>query len=170
MRKVKSILIALILICSTCISIPMIVHASTPEIPQSESSTMVMVSETVNYLKDGSKITTRIYENPVNTYASTYTKNGQKSLTCEDDKGTALWKYTVTGTFTIESGVSATCTRANGTPTSYDSAWSAYSNNVSRSGNKATGVIRMQEHWMGLVVQDFTETVTLTCSVNGTFS
>lgn len=170
--KIKKIFIALFLASSLCALAPMSVGAATDtsNMLQIEYEDMTLVSETTEQLEAGYILKTKIHENSITPYANTYTKAGQKTITFETDSGTVLWKYVVTGVYTVESGVSAVCTKANGTPTVYDNAWSKYSNNVSISGNKAIGVIRMQERWMGLVVQDHTETVTLTCSVNGVLS
>lgn len=170
-NKLKRTLIPLLLAGSLCVTFPLSVSALTAPSSISQTDSDILVSEEIQYLEDGSYITTQIYEsNSAATRASTYTKDGKKSITYSTDTGVQLWKYTVAGQFTVNPGVSATCTKAAGTPTIYESSWSVVSNNVSRSGNKAKGVITMQQKLLGVVVQKETETVTLTCSVNGVLS
>ena len=76
-------------------------------------------------------------------------------ISYSDSNGKQLWDYTLYGTFTVNPGVSATCTSVTGSPKIYDNSWSVASNTPSRSGNKATGKITMQKNSLAVLCKQF---------------
>jgi hypothetical protein len=170
--KAKKALLSLCLAASLCAAVPLSASAAAAPQEISQSASVQTISTTVEYLPDGSSFTTEIQEVTANgpQTRATVTKTGQKVLTYKDSNGKLLWTYTLIGEFSVNQGVSATCTRAGGKTTISSSDWSEAGNQVSRSGNKATGVVTMNRKVLGNVVETKKETVTLTCDKNGNFS
>lgn len=159
----------MLIAASVCVCVPFSVNAlATNSLSQETRETLI--SETVEYFEDGSSITTSTYRTPASTRAATYEQSGRKTISFKDSNGKLLWDYSVYGVFTVNPGVSATCTSVTGLPKIYDNSWSIVSNKPSRSGNKATGTITMQKKVLGTVAQTVTETATLTCDANGKLS
>lgn len=146
------------------------VMAATPNTTvQSENGTVV--SETVEYFSDGSScVTTVIDETPITPYATTFTKTGSKVYTLRNKNGDILWKFTVKGTFSVNSGVSATCTASSYSINIVDTAWENESASASRSGNKAIGKATFVRKVLFVTIESKSCTVTLTCDSNGNLS
>lgn len=146
--------------------------AALPASADSESTNMVLVSETVEKLEDGSEIVTVIYEEvpAVATASTTYSKSGSKTTTYRNSDGEAQVALTTSGTFTVVSGVSSTCTASSVLTTIYNSDWSVSSKSASKSGNKAIGNGTFKRKLLGITVDTKDLTCTLTCSVNGVLS
>lgn len=160
MKKMISFVCAVVLLaCGT-----MNVGALTETAP----TTQVVVSETVEYFEDGSYITTVITEEP--TLARATTKTGSKTSTYKDADGDALWQFVVTGTFSVNTGVSATCTKASHTETIYNDSWSVASASATKSGNKAIGNATFEKEILFVTTDTVERTLTLVCSVNGALS
>ena len=178
--KFKKSILAAFLASGICLALPFSVSAATIESESIvvEATGSVLLDESVEYFSDGSSITTRLYEhtdfNQIANYntlrAASYSKEGLKTVTYKDTSGKTVWDYTVRGKFTINTGVSATCTAVAATPQIYDSTWSVSSNKPSRSGNTAKGVVVMQKKSAGAVVKEVTKTVTVKCDANGVIS
>lgn len=96
------------------------------------------------------------------------TKTGTKTITGYhgDSK---CWDATIRGTFTYD-GSSSTCTSASISYTIYNSLWKITSATATESGNKAIGNVIAKRYFLGIPTQTIEETVTLTCSANGTLS
>ncbi len=179
-RKFKKSILAALLASGICLALPFSVSATTIESESIvvEATGSVLLDESVEYFSDGSSITTRLYEhtdfNQIANYntlrAASYSKEGFKTVTYQDNTGKTLWNYKVAAKFTVNPGVSATCTAVGATPTIYDSTWSVFSSKPSRSGNTAKGVIVMQKKSAGAVVKEVTKTVTVKCDANGVIS
>ena len=170
-KKLKKWLASTLLVGSICVALPFSVSAAmeTNSLSQ-EADSNILISESVEYLEDGSYITTSMYKTPVLYRASTYEQPASKVLTYTDNNGKLHWKYTLSAVFTVNPGVSATCKMCAGTPSISDNSWSIVSNKPSRSGNKATGTITMKRTVLGVVTQNTTKTLTITCDANGNLS
>lgn len=167
-KTVKHLLVSILAASSLCTSIPLSASAATvsPQISENVSSGLVMVDQTVEHLADGGYITIEIYESPSLSRAISQ-KQGRKVVTQSDSNGKMVWQYTLSATFSVNSGVSATCTKVTGTPSIYDTAWFTVSNTPNRSGNRATGNITMQNRTSK---QKVSRSVTLTCDAYGNLS
>lgn len=173
MKKQKNLkkLIASILVAgSICAALPFSVSAATTSNSLSQEATDILIDESVEYLEDGSYLTTRTYKSSILSRASTYEQPASKVLTYTDNNGKLHWKYTLSAIFVVNPGVSATCKSAYGTPSISDNSWSVVSNKPSGSGNKATGTITMKRTVLGVVTQNTTKTLTITCDANGKLS
>lgn len=165
MKKVFAVLLCLLLSCS-------VLCAPVAQAEQEELG--VLISQEVEYLADGSKIITCVYEDVANqgiaTAATTTTKSGRKTKTVQDSDGDTLFTLTVTGTFTVVTGTSATCTAASYSYTAPGSGWSLKTGSATKSSNKAIANGTFVKKVLGITTKSQDVTVTLTCSTSGTLS
>ncbi|MBQ6931143.1 MAG: hypothetical protein IJN38_03355 [Clostridia bacterium] len=152
MKKVLSFVFALTLVLSMfCINASAVVNDSN-----------------IFYFEDGSFVTISEVEDTTISRASN-TKNAQRTATHTDSNGNVLWKATLKATFTY-TGSSATCTNSNITYTISDSSWKITEATATKSGNKATGNVTAKKYVLGIPFKTVEETITITCSANGTLS
>ncbi len=132
-----------------------------------------IVSETVERLEDGTTITTTLYDTTskdVVTMGTTYTKTGSKNTVATNDKGEELWRFTLNGTFSVNPGVSATCTQASHTVKITSNAWQNETATSSKSGNQAIGYGKFVRKVLFITVETREANLTLTCDKNGNLS
>lgn len=111
----------------------------------------VLISSESKVAKNGGYIVYDLYENvddissygvaTASTYAaaSTYTKTGTKTVTKYDSNSKILWRYVLSATFTVNEGVSATCTSASYTKTINNTFWKFSNGSAKKSGATANG-------------------------------
>ena len=125
----------------------------------------------VKTFEDGSYIETVIKKTASASSArsTTSTITGKKTNTYKNSAGNAVWSVTVTGTFTYN-GSSATCTSSTVSATSYNSNWKISSSSASKSGATAKATVSAKRYADGTYIRTMTQSVSLTCSKNGTLS
>lgn len=159
MKKLLSIILIVFILVPT---VSVTTHAQSPEI---------IISETTEYFEDGTSITTTITQLSSNDLTrATKTITGSKTKTVKNGDGDVLYKFKVTGTFSVNEGVSATCTAVSCSASNLASGWSLASSTKSKSGNKATatGVFEYTVLFITTITQE--TTATLTCDKNGNLS
>lgn len=130
-----------------------------------------IVSETTEYFEDGTSFSIIVCdETEVTPYASAYTKTGSKYYILRNKNGSELWRFTVHGTFTVNPGVSASCTKSSHSISITENAWQNKSASTSRSANKAIGDATFIKKLLGITVETKSCQVVLTCDNNGNFS
>lgn len=150
------------------ISIP---YASAHTEAIENSLSEVIVSETTEYFKDGSSITTIITKQITPTpFGSTYTTSGSKAYIARNKDLEELWRFTVHGTFSVNSGVSSTCTAASYSISISNDAWENESASAYRSGNQAIGDATFIRKLLLITVERRSCHVVLTCDKNGNLS
>lgn len=125
----------------------------------------------IEYLDNGDYIITYIEDGEIIT-----PDDGEKSTTVTKTKtsryynssGDTMWYVKVQGTFTYN-GTTCTCTKAAHKAAAIGSTWSIISASHSKSGNHATATATAR-HSNGTTYNDYTRSVTLTCSPTGVFS
>lgn len=128
---------------------------------------------TVEILENGDYIETVIIDytaagNSDYSINATQTKTGRKTSNYKNSSGAVLWSVSVTGTFSYN-GTTSTCTSCSHSTTAPSSAWTIKSASHSKSGNTATArATATQKTSTG--TKDFSMSVTLKCSANGTLS
>lgn len=130
----------------------------------------VVISETTEYFEDGSSVTTTITQLETNYLTrATKTITGSKTKTVKNGDGDVLYKFKVTGTFTVNEGVSSTCTAVSCSASNLASGWSLDSSSTSKSGNKAsaTGIFKYTVLFISITQET---TATLSCDKNGVLS
>lgn len=127
--------------------------------------------QTIEYFEDGSSLEIIFREEPVLTRSNVFNAYGTKTLIFRDNDGNIAWEVDFKATFSVNRGVSATCTAASfESPRIYDSNWRYITNTTSKNGNKASGTITMKKYFLGLPIRTETPTVTITCDNNGTLT
>lgn len=166
MKKVISIMVAIVVLSSIC---SLYTAAATPSIDKANER---IISETVEYYPDGSSavitVAEEIYE--IGERATSYTKTGSKTYTARNSSGDVLWKFTVHGTFSVNSGVSATCTSTSYSTSNIASGWSLKSGSSYASSNKAIGDGTFEHKVLFIVTETKSCHVVLTCDANGNLS
>lgn len=94
---------------------------------------------------------------------------GNKRYTYYDSDDVSQWRVTLTGKFTY-TGSSATCTSSSVDVAIYDSSWYISSKSASKSGNKATGNVKMGDRPVDVTLSIVPVNLTLTCDANGNLS
>lgn len=127
----------------------------------------------IEYLENGDYTETVINnELPDNVvispFATTKTITKSKTTYHKNSAGTVLWSVTIKGTFTYN-GITSKCTSCSHSTTAPSSAWSIKSASHSKSGNTATAkATATQKTSTG--TKNFSMSVTIKCSANGTVS
>ena len=130
-----------------------------------------IVRQTIEYFEDGSYITIIVTENISNiTRATAYTKTGSKHYVMQNKDGDELWRFTVNGTFSVNSGVSATCTKSTYSIKITEDAWQNDSASASKSGNQATGTATFIKKLLFITTDTRECSVVLSCDKNGNLS
>lgn len=129
-----------------------------------------LVSESVEYLDDGSTLVTAVYEVVNNSRINTSNKNGSKVYTRRDADGNALWTFTVSGEFLIIDGVSVTCTSATCSANILESTWSCTRQFAERSGSQAVAEGTFILKLLGITVKEENVDIALSCDVYGNLS
>lgn len=93
------------------------------------------MKQTIEILENGDTITTEIYECAVQPRSG---KNGYVTSTYVNATGTAIWKLTVTGSFTYN-GVSSSANSAEASVSIYNTKAKFVSKNAYINGATATG-------------------------------
>lgn len=125
----------------------------------------------IEYLEDGYYTITYIENNSIivpdaSTQATTVTKTKVKNF--YNSAGDVMWYIKVQGTFTYD-GSTSKCTSAAHKAAAIGSTWSIVSASSSKSGNTATATATAR-HSNTTSYNDYTRSVTLTCSKTGVFS
>ncbi len=164
MKKLISLVMAFLLVGA---SFTMYVNAL--DITTFENSNVV--SETIEELNDGYILETTISveESGISTYA-TKTVTGTKNASLKNADGDVLWTFTLRGTFSVNTGVSATCTAVSYSTSNIASGWSLDSVSTSKSGNKAMADFVFKHKVLFVTTQTVDKSLTLTCSSDGTLS
>lgn len=122
----------------------------------------------IKYFDDGSYLVTSIIQDDVSIFA-TNTKTSSKKNEYFNSSGELMWDAIITGTF-VYTGTTSTCTSSSITYNVHNSNWKITSATSAESGNKAIGYITAKRYFVGIPVQTVEETITLTCSADGTLS
>lgn len=128
------------------------------------------------YLNNGSYITITLIAKDISTLSltstnsATFTKAGNKVVTCRDKKGNLEWEYTLFAEFSVVENVAATCTSATYSQTIYASDWSFSNGNATKSGNTAYGVGTFKRKVLFVTVDTANIDISIFCDVNGNLS
>lgn len=134
MKALTRIGISLLAIAMLVALCPLSCFAAAKDQPQ-----MLLVSQTEEYLPDGTRIVISIWEEPAIARGAIFSKAGSKTFTGYNEQGQSVFAFTVSGTFTVNTGVSASCINATWSHNIYYSGWSLDSASASAYANKAIG-------------------------------
>lgn len=130
-----------------------------------------IISETTEYFEDGSSVTIIVAEESTAlTRASIYSKSGSKHYVFSDKDDNELWRFTVHGTFTVNPGISVTCTKDSYSIDISDDTWHNESAATYHSGNQAIGDAAFVKKFLFIPVDTINCNVILSCDNNGNLS
>lgn len=152
MRKIKRLCLYLLL-TALFITQPLSVMAESTTSPQI----------TREYLADGSYFETVITSN---TASRSTIKNASKTTSYKSSSGETLWYAKVTANFYYD-GNTSSCTSSSASGESYVSTWKILSKSSSRTGNTGSATVTAGAYYVGVLVDTYTEIVTLSCDKNG---
>lgn len=142
----------------------------TTNISEAKADTVSLVSQNTIYLSNGMYIETIIVEECSNsTFATTNTKTGSKIAYIKNSSNTTIATFKITGTFTYD-GSTSQCTAASHSSTVTNSSWTFTFKSANRLTNRAIGQYILETKQSGITVNKVSDTITLTCSPNGTLS
>lgn len=114
-------------------------------------------SETIYYENgDYSIITTYANKSQMQTRSNVYQTAGEKTVKNYNKSNELLWTYTLTGYFTVDEGISATCYNATYAHAIYDSAW-----HFSDGSTSCYGTFKCK--FLFVTVQTYVINISLTC-------
>ena len=165
MKKITIFALTLLLMLS--FSVTSFAASSTPD-------ALSLTDPTIAYLDNGDYIITSFTfsENFVNSQRSTntITKTGTKTVSYYNDDNELEWEYHLTGTFTVNPGVSAICTNASHSTSIYSSKWSFSDANTYTENNVAHGQGLFKKKVLLIAVKKVNIDVCITCDINGNFT
>lgn len=154
MKKLIVVLLITATLCCTALCTPV-----------GATSVSEATTTTVEYLDNGDYIETIItYDNSL----TRSTKTASKTSNYKNSSGDILWSVTVKGTFTYN-GTTSSCTSCSHSTTAPGTYWSIKSSSSSKSGNTATATA-VATYKTALITKDYSMSVKLTCSADGTLS
>ncbi len=121
----------------------------------------------VVYLEDGSYIVTSLEVSKTSRSSSV---RGSKSSRYYSASDVLQWTVVLTGTFTYNSGVSASCTSATCDVEILDSAWSCSSKSASTSGASAIGNAEIIQKFLFVTIYTVPVSIMITCDTYGNLS
>ena len=130
----------------------------------------VIISETTEYFEDGSSVTTTITQQINKVSRAVTTVSGSKVKTGRNSNGQIEYKFQVNGTFSVNVGISATCTAVSCGASELAIGWSLDSSTTSKSGNtaSATGILKYKV--LFVTTHTIEIPLSLSCDANGTLS
>lgn len=165
MKRLISLLCSMLLVLS-CFTYAPCVRA----VEEEPFVAQVLISKTVEYLEDGSMITTSVYENVVSSRSNLYNKSGTKERVYTDANGNIVWSLTVHGEFRVIEGASVTCTSASCSSAIYNDNWNCTRKSASPSGSQAVANGVFERTVLGIVISTENVNVTLSCDHFGNLS
>lgn len=124
-------------------------------------------------LENGDYLETTIIDVPVissniSTFSTTKTITKTKTTRYKNKNGELLWSVSIRATFTYN-GSTSKCTSYSHSTTCPAKTWKIKSVSSSKSGNTATAKATATQSFKNISV-DYTKSVTISCSKNGTVS
>lgn len=166
MKKLLTLLMTAVLLSAGISAAPLSARAAIDKTAYEK-----IISETTEYLEDGSSVTIIVAEESTAlTRASVYSKSGSKHYVYTDKDNNELWRFSVHGTFTVNSGISATCTEDSYDFDIFDDAWHNESASSSHSENQARGDAVFIEKILFITTYTKHCDVILSCDSNGNLS
>lgn len=138
-----------------------------------QAACVVPSSKETVVLANGDYLETFITDVPtlssgISTFSTTRSIRKTKTTRYKNANGVTLWSVSINATFTYN-GSTSRCTSCSHSTTCPSAAWRIKSVSSSRNGNSATAVATAT-HFDKNVSRDFTRSVTIYCSNNGTVS
>ena len=143
-----------------------------PASPAAEAAVGPSPQAEITLLENGDYLETVIVDEPamssrISTLYATKTITKTKTTRYKNQAGDILWSVSIHATFSYN-GSTSKCTSCSHSTTCPAKTWKIKSVSSSKSGNSATATATATH--TDLISEDFTKSVTITCSKNGTVS
>ena len=130
-----------------------------------------VISKNMQYFDDGSFVIITLTEDTTaSAHATTYSKSGSKHYVFYNEEKVELWRFTVHGTFSINPGISSTCTADSYSVNISDKSWQNESASSYKSGNQSVGDATFIQKYLFITIKVQDCHVTLSCDSNGNLS
>lgn len=167
MKKIFSIFLSALMVLTVLFVPTASAYSEEPE----NSIPEIIVSKDTEYLSNGYSIITIITEKAIpQSRATTFTKSASKYYVLLNEDLEELWRFTVHGTFSVNSGVSSSCTAVSYSYSISEDVWENESASCYRSGNQAIGDATFIKKLLLITVERKSCHVVLTCDKNGNLS
>ena len=143
--------------------------SSTPLRASQSTSEYCLISEKVEYCDGGYNII-RLYESIANDYRNTYTKTGVAEYLHYSNDNTLVWKYTLTGYFEVNQGVSSVCYDVDYSTQINSNGWHFYNDGTYYSGNTAYGAGTFKYKVLMITINTINVNLSVTCDIYGNIS
>ena len=165
MRKTLAIVFILLLLFTFCL--PIYASSTTPVITPNKD-----VINSITYFEDGSYLVISTAISTSSNYAKSgsYVKQSYKTAKYHSSDNELVWEYTLTGTFTVNPGVSAVCTNVTNSKNIYSNKWSFSDESTYASGNTAYGKGIFKKKLLLVTTEKVNIDMTITCDFNGNIS
>lgn len=166
MRRLFSVLLCFIILISTY---SLTASAATMEDQSTYPNNEILISQEIKELSDGTSLVITVSQLP-NTSRAVKSVSGTKTYSGRNGDGVIMWQFKVHGTFSVNSGVSATCTAVSHSYSLPDDDWNYVEGSSYKTGNKAIGHGKFNRKLLFVTVETKECDVTLSCDVNGNLS
>lgn len=143
--------------------------AATIESQSTYPDNEILIRQEIKELSDGTSLVIAISQSP-NTMRALKTVSGTKTYSGRNSDGVIMWQFKVHGTFSVNSGVGATCTAVSHSHSLPDSEWNYVDGSSYKTGNKAIGHGKFNRKLLFVTVETKECDVTLSCDANGNLS
>lgn len=138
----------------------------TSVIYNAEAAEQFIDNVTVIHYEDGSYLSISILDI---SSRSTGIKSGVKRYIYTDSSGTEQWRCVLTATFTYD-GTTSRATDASSTFTPANNNWQKDTLYTYRAGNTANAKLTVIQKFLGITVDTYNYTITLSCDKDGNLS
>lgn len=160
MKRMLATVVTLVLL-ATMFAIPAQATTENPEPPEGA----VFLDNGMYYVDE---IT--IESGGITTFGTIRTVKGSKTRTSYSPSGAVNFKLTVHGTFTVNTGVSATCTASTYSYSIVNSDWRLTAGSARKSANTAIAEGTFKRKVLFIDVETVATSIMLSCNTNGTLS
>lgn len=164
MKKILSVAISVIII-----TLSLAVSVNAEDNVSSQENASIASATYVEYFDDGYYFVTTVTQSP-SSRATTYTKDGHKTISLFNSSDELQWEYTLVGTFKVTTGVSAVCTNSTFEYKIYNDSWSLTAHDNSYSENAAYGTATFKKKVLFITTSTKNIDVRVLCDVYGNIS
>ena len=159
MKKITALLLA-IFILTTFMITPIFASTTSSE------------SNDITFFENGFYLVKTVSEQhqTISPKSTTYTKTGNTHFDGYNKNNEHLFRFTVTGTFYVIEGVSATCTNSTYSHTIYDSSWKLDSASTWKSDNIAFGNAVFKDKVLFVTIETVNIDSRVVCDIYGNIS
>lgn len=132
-----------------------------------ENNDLILISTSTVNNNNGSYTVTKLYKASNTAKDTTYNTYGIKDVTHYESDDSITWQYTLTGYFTVTSGVSSVCTNATYSQYINASGWYFSNGSATYSGNTAYGAGTYKYKILFITIQTIEIDISISCDIYG---